>query len=91
MIVKSKMLISAWAAAVFAIVVWGVLASTRQNALVLDPFAGSSSTGIAANLCGRRFVGVEREAGFCEMSRRRREEFTVRRDEWAARIPDLQL
>ena len=73
-----------------SLVVRAVLASTRQNALVLDPFAGSSSTGIAANLCGRRFVGVEREAGFCEMSRHRREEFAVRRDEWAARIPDLQ-
>ena len=32
-----------------------ILASTNGNARIIDPFAGSSTTGIAANLCGRRF------------------------------------
>lgn len=31
------------------------LASTRGGAWILDPFTGSSTTGIAANLLGRRF------------------------------------
>ena len=39
-----------------------ILASTKQGSWVLDPFAGSSTTGIAANLVGRRFLGIEREA-----------------------------
>lgn len=40
----------------------------------MDPFAGSSTTGIAASLTGRRFLGIEREAEFVGMSRARREE-----------------
>ena len=49
-----------------------ILASTERNAWILDPFAGSSTTGIAANLVGRRFLGIERESDFAEMSRKRR-------------------
>ncbi len=51
-----------------------ILASTDKNAWVLDPFAGSSTTGIAANLVGRRYLGIEREQEFVEISRKRREE-----------------
>ncbi len=35
---------------------------------ILDPFSGSSTTGIAANLCGRRFAGLEQEEKFCRLS-----------------------
>lgn len=51
-----------------------ILASTRPGAWILDPFAGSSTTGIAASLLGRRFLGIDREQEYMEMSRRRREE-----------------
>lgn len=51
-----------------------ILASTDKNAWVLDPFAGSSTTGIAANLIGRRYLGIEREQEFADISRKRREE-----------------
>jgi site-specific DNA-methyltransferase (adenine-specific) len=51
-----------------------ILASTKENDWILDPFTGSSTTGIAANLLGRRFLGLDREAGFLEMSKMRREE-----------------
>ena len=51
-----------------------ILASTDCGDWVLDPFSGSSTTGIAANLCGRRFAGIEQEVEFCEMSKARREE-----------------
>ena len=49
-----------------------VLASTDENDWVLDPFAGSSTTGIAANLCGRRFLGIEQELDFINLGKARR-------------------
>lgn len=51
-----------------------ILASTVPGAWILDPFSGSSTTGIAANLCGRKFAGIEQEREFCVMSKARREE-----------------
>ena len=50
-----------------------ILASTNEGDLVLDPFAGSSTTGIAANLLGRRFIGIEQELQFVNLSLRRRQ------------------
>ena len=51
-----------------------ILACTDEGDWVMDPFCGSGTTGIAANLCGRRFCGIEREEEFCRMARARREE-----------------
>lgn len=51
-----------------------VLASTKENAWILDPFTGSSTTGIAASLLNRRFLGIDRETEFLELSKARREE-----------------
>jgi site-specific DNA-methyltransferase (adenine-specific) len=39
--------------------------------LVLDMFAGSGSTGVAALAEGMRFIGIEREAEYVEIARRR--------------------
>lgn len=50
-----------------------ILASTDKGETILDPFAGSSTTGIAANLLGRKFIGIEQDAQFVELSKRRRE------------------
>lgn len=49
-----------------------ILASTQPNAWILDPFAGSSTTGIAANLTNRRFLGIDKEVEFLEMSKNRK-------------------
>lgn len=49
-------------------------ASTKPDAWILDPFSGSSTTGIAANLLGRKFLGLEIEEEYLAMSRARREE-----------------
>lgn len=51
-----------------------IMASTQQGEWVLDPFCGSSTTGIAANLLNRRFLGIEQELEYIEMSKHRREE-----------------
>jgi site-specific DNA-methyltransferase (adenine-specific) len=49
-----------------------ILASTKPNAWILDPFAGSSSTGIAANLANRRFLGIDQEEEFLTISKNRK-------------------
>lgn len=49
-----------------------ILASTKPNTWILDPFAGSSTTGIAANLSNRRFLGIDKESDFLEMSKQRK-------------------
>ena len=51
-----------------------ILASTKQNDWILDPFSGSSTTGIASTILGRRFLGLEQETEFLKMSKARREE-----------------
>ena len=51
-----------------------IQASTKENAWILDPFTGSSTTGIAASLFHRRFLGIDMEEKFLQMSRDRREE-----------------
>lgn len=51
-----------------------ILASTDYGDWILDPFSGSSTTGIAANLCGRKFAGIEQAEGYCQLSKLRREE-----------------
>ncbi len=51
-----------------------ILASTKENDWILDPFTGSSTTGIAANLLNRRFLGIDKEEEFLQLSKCRREE-----------------
>lgn len=49
-------------------------ASSLPGDLVLDPFCGSSSTGVAAKALGRRYIGIDSEEEYLELSRRRLEE-----------------
>ena len=49
-----------------------ILASTKPNAWILDPFTGGSTTGIAANLANRRFLGIDQEKDFLEISKNRK-------------------
>ena len=68
-----------------------ILASTEPGAWILDPFSGSSTTGIAANLLNRRFLGIEREEEFAAISKARREEIEDAKTYAAYRrkIPDV--
>jgi site-specific DNA-methyltransferase (adenine-specific) len=51
-----------------------IQASTQPGAWILDPFSGSATTGIAANILGRNYLGLEIESKFLAMSKARRAE-----------------
>ncbi len=48
-----------------------ILASSRTNDLVLDPFTGSGTTGAVALQLGRRFVGIELKSEYVELATKR--------------------
>jgi len=45
-----------------------ILASTQENDIVLDPFCGSSTTGVACKLLGRTFIGIDNNEDFIKLS-----------------------
>lgn len=53
-----------------------ISASTPENGWVLDPFSGSGTTGIAANLLGRKYLGIEQQLDYLLLSTLRRNEIT---------------
>ncbi len=48
-------------------------ASSSPGALVLDPFCGSGTTGVAARKLGRRFLGMDASAEYLRLARARLE------------------
>lgn len=48
-----------------------ILASTNENDLILDPFCGSSTTGISAVRLNRRYIGIDNEKEYLEISKKR--------------------
>jgi len=48
-----------------------VMASTDKNDVVLDPFAGSSTTGLASALNNRKFIGIDLEKQYLDLSVKR--------------------
>lgn len=50
-----------------------IVMSTRVGGVVLDPFMGSGTTGVAALKTGRNFVGIEKNPKYYEIARRRLE------------------
>jgi site-specific DNA-methyltransferase (adenine-specific) len=51
-----------------------ILASTDPGDTVLDPFTGSSTTGVASIRHGRRFIGIENNSDYLELSIKRLQE-----------------
>jgi modification methylase len=48
-----------------------IVASTKPGDVVLDPFFGSGTTGAVAKRLGRRFIGLERDADYVRLARKR--------------------
>ena len=48
-----------------------VLSSTNKGDVILDPFTGSSTTGIASAMNGRKFIGIDMEKDYLELSIKR--------------------
>ncbi len=68
-----------------------IMASTDEQDWILDPFSGSSTTGIAANLCNRRFLGIEQDTDYARMSMLRRMELDDLsiRQQYVSKLTDL--
>lgn len=54
-----------------------VLAGTKKGDIILDPFTGSSTTGIAAHMFDRKFVGIDLDKDFLDVSIKRFEELAL--------------
>jgi adenine-specific DNA-methyltransferase len=63
-----------------------VRGSSNPGDILLDPFAGSCSTGIAASGLGRPFVGFEMRQDYCELAVERYEEFKKCRESVAKQV-----
>lgn len=50
-----------------------ILASTNEGDLILDPFNGSGTTGIVASRLNRRYIGIEKEKEFLDLTIKRKE------------------
>lgn len=48
-----------------------IIASTDEGDLILDPFNGSGTTGIVANLLNRKYIGIEKEKDYLDLTIRR--------------------
>jgi len=48
---------------------------SKPNAVVLDPFIGSGQTALACKALNRHFIGIEISEEYCDISRRRIDEF----------------
>lgn len=72
-----------------ALLVRLLLMSSDENSLICDPFSGSSTTGIAANLLNRKFVGIEQESEFIGISVKRKKELEHYTESIESKIKDL--
>jgi site-specific DNA-methyltransferase (adenine-specific) len=54
-----------------------ILAFSNELDIVLDPFMGSGTTGVAAKELNRRFIGVEQEENWYELAKKRIKEFNA--------------
>jgi site-specific DNA-methyltransferase (adenine-specific) len=65
-----------------------VLATSRPDDLVLDPFSGSGTTGLAAARLGRRYVGIEMDQEYLDLAIRRFEALAPTREGPGGQSPD---
>lgn len=68
-----------------------ILMASNPDSLICDPFSGSSTTGIASNLLGRKFVGIEKELDFIKISKNRKIELQNNLESFKKKISDFRL
>ncbi len=51
-----------------------VQASTNENDVVLDPFNGSGTTGVACKIFNRKYIGIDKEMDYLDISMKRLKE-----------------
>lgn len=59
---------------------WAVALATIKGETIIDPFMGSGTTGVAAVNLGRKFIGIEIEPKYFDISRRRIDDALARPD-----------
>ena len=68
-----------------------ILMASNENSVICDPFAGSATTGIAANLLGRNFVGIEKEPEFIDIALKRKAELETNFIKFRDKFSDIKL
>ena len=58
-----------------------ILSSTKEGDLVLDPFCGSSTTGVAAVSLNRKYVGIDLEEDYLQLSEKRLKETVAKKSQ----------
>ena len=53
------------------VIKWCLELYSKPGDTILDPFMGSGTTGVACVLLGRRFIGIERDAEYVQIAKRR--------------------
>lgn len=48
-----------------------IISSTDKGALILDPFNGSGTTGVVAKQLGRKYIGIDKDKKYLELSKKR--------------------
>jgi len=48
-----------------------ISSSTNENAVILDPFNGSGTTGVVASMLNRQFIGIDKEEDFLRLTIKR--------------------
>ena len=62
---------------------WFIRLFTKEGDIVLDPFMGSGTTGVASKQLGRIYVGIDKEAEYCAKAVQRIADTT-----WKSEIDD---
>ena len=50
-----------------------ILASTKEDDYILDPFVGSGTTGVVAKRLGRKFIGIDAQIDYLKIAKTRLE------------------
>lgn len=74
-----------------ALLVRLILMASVSKSVICDPFAGSATTGIAANLLGRNFVGIEKEQEFIKIALARKAKLEIEKSDFRKKIRDLAI